>query len=344
MIFSPRLGTKQLAELSHRLAVELEAGIDLRRIWQREAENARGLQAGPVAAVRDAVAHGDALAEALARTDRFVPRMYLEMVRVGEKTGKLAEVFHNLSRYYRHRVDLRRALLLAMTWPMIQLVIALFVVGVLIWVAGVIGQQGVEIDFLGLGLVGTPGLVIYLNILVGLAVVGMLLAALARRGILPVDRAKTALMRLPLVGSSLKKLAVARIAWAMHLVMNVEMDMRQAIPMVLQAADNEYFGRHADDIVNDVVSGQPLPVAFRRTGAFPVEFVEALEVGDESGRTVEAMGRLSQRYEEESRDALRMLAIVAGLLVWAFVAAIIILLIFRIFGFYVGEIRKATEM
>jgi type IV pilus assembly protein PilC len=344
MFLSPRLGTKQLAELSHRLAVELEAGIDVRRIWQREAENARGSRHGQFAAIRDAVARGDSLAESLARTGRFLPRTFLEMVHVGEQTGKLAEVFHSLSRYYRHRVALRRAMFIAMTWPMIQLVITLFVVGVLIWVAGVIGQRGTEVDFLGFGLVGTSGLIVYLNILVGLAVAGMLLTALARRDILPVDRMKTALMHVPPVGASLKKLALARIAWAMHLVLNVEMDMRRAIPMILQAAGNDYFGRHAEDIVGDVVAGQPLHVAFRRTGAFPMEFVEALQVGDESGRTVEAMGRLSQRYEEEARDALSVLATVAGFLVWALVAALIILLIFRLFGFYVGTIRDAAGM
>ena len=40
MSLSPRISSKDLGELSHRLAVETESGIDIRRTWQREAESA----------------------------------------------------------------------------------------------------------------------------------------------------------------------------------------------------------------------------------------------------------------------------------------------------------------
>ena len=45
MFLSPRLSAKALGELSHRLAVETESGIDIRRTWQREAESAPAARA-----------------------------------------------------------------------------------------------------------------------------------------------------------------------------------------------------------------------------------------------------------------------------------------------------------
>ena len=42
MFFQPQLSNKALTELCHRLAVETDSGIDIRRTWQREAEMARG--------------------------------------------------------------------------------------------------------------------------------------------------------------------------------------------------------------------------------------------------------------------------------------------------------------
>ena len=61
-MLQPQLSNKALAELCHRLAVETDAGIDIRRTWQREAESARGRLQPYFAQVRDAVAHGDSLA------------------------------------------------------------------------------------------------------------------------------------------------------------------------------------------------------------------------------------------------------------------------------------------
>ena len=70
----------------------------------------------------------------------------------------------------------------------------------------------------------------------------------------------------------------------------------------------------------------------------------ALQVAEESGRVVESMDRLSRRYEEEAELALRTLTVVAGFLVWALVAAIIIWMIFRLAGFYIGTINEALQM
>jgi type II secretory pathway component PulF len=67
-------------------------------------------------------------------------------------------------------------------------------------------------------------------------------------------------------------------------------------------------------------------------------------VAEESGRVVESMERLSQRYEEEAESAVKALAIVFGTLVGLLVMGIIALMIFRLAGFYFGTINQALEM
>ena len=109
-------------------------------------------------------------------------------------------------------------------------------------------------------------------------------------------------MRLPGIGSSLEKIALSRLAWALHLTLNVEMDLRRVVPLVLRATGNDHYIRHTDQIVADVAAGHPLHVAFARSGAFPATFIDALAVAEESGQTVESMDRLSKRYEEEAED------------------------------------------
>lgn len=343
MVYEPRLSSKALSELCHRLALEADAGIDIRRTWQREAETARPRFRGQFAHVRDAVAGGDSLTEAMIGTGRMFPALMLEMVHVGEQTGTLGHVFARLAEHYRRQHQMQRAFLVAIAWPVFQLVAAIVVIGLVIWVLGVIAQRndGRPIDILGLGLIGNRGLLIYVNLVIvfGLCLAGLIFAM--RRGMLWTRPLQRTLIRLPGVGPCLRRLALARLTWALHLTLGAALDLRRVVPLVLRATGNDYYEQHTERAVALVATGHPLYQALGHTGAFPPEFIDALEVAEESGQTVESMERLSRRYEEEADAALRTLTTLLGFAVWAVVAALIIFMIFRIAAFYIGAIQGA---
>jgi type II secretory pathway component PulF len=267
------------------------------------------------------------------------------MAHVGEQTGTLGQVFHRLESHYRRQVQAERIFLGAIAWPMIELVLAIVVIGILIWVLGVIAaRNGQATDILGFGLVGTRGLIIYINfiIAVSLCIAGLVIAI--RRGALWTRPLQRAIMALPGIGPALQKIALARVAWALHLGLNVDMDLRQVVPMVMRATGNDYYIRHSPEVVASVAAGSPLHVAFRKTGAFPPTFLDALAVAEESGQIVESMDRLSKRYEEEAEIAVKAIAVILGVAVALLVMGIIVLMIFRLAGFYVGTLNDALEM
>jgi len=345
MFLQPQLSNKALTELCHRLAVETDSGIDIRRTWQRETEMARGRFHLYFAKIRDAVAKGDSLSSALASSDGLFPPLFLEMTHVGEETGTLGRVFHRLESHYRRQVQAQRIFLGAIAWPMIELAFSIFVIGVLIWILGVIPTSGGKpIDPLGFGLIGTRGLIIYANFIVavGLCIAGIVIAL--RRGMLWTRPLQRAMMYIPGIGAALKKIALARLTWALHLALNVEMDMRRVVPLALRATGNDYYVQHTNQVVTDAAAGHPLHVALGRSGAFPADFLDALAVAEESGSTVESMERLSKRYEDEAELAIKALAVVLGIAVAALVMGIIVLMIFRLAGFYIGTINEAVEM
>jgi type II secretory pathway component PulF len=345
MLLQPQLSNKALAELCHRLAMETDSGIDIRRTWQRETEMARGRFHPYFAQVRDAVAKGDSLSAALQKTGSVFPPLFLEMSHVGEETGTLGRVFHRLENHFRRQVQAQRIFLGAVAWPMIELAISIFVIGVLIWILGAIPQRaGNPIDPLGWGLIGTRGLVIYANfiIAIGLCIAGLVVAV--KRGMLWTRPLQRGLMRLPGIGKALQRIALARLTWALHLALNVEMDMRRVVPLALRATGSDYYIRHTNQVVADVAGGHPLHVALGRTGSFPADFLDALAVGEESGQDVESMERLSSRYESEAETAIKALAVILGVMVAALVMGIIIYMIFRLAGFYIGTINEAVEM
>lgn len=345
MFSHPRLSNKALAEFCHRLGVETEAGIDIRRSWQREAETVRGRAQPYIAGVRDAVIRGESLSAALADTGRVLPPLFLEMVRVGEETGTLGRVFHRLSNHYRRQSQMERAFLAGIAWPVMQLLAAMMVIGLLIWMLGFVAQRnhGQPIDPLGFGLIGTRGLLIYSAFILTVAACISGLVVAMRRGVLWTRPIQHAVFRIPGVGPCLEKLAIARLAWALHLTLNSAMDLRRIVPLALRATGSDNYVRHTDQIVAEVAAGHPLHIAFGRTQAFPTDFIDALAVAEESGRVVESMGRLSQHYEEEAATALRTLTVLAGFVVWALVAVVIVFLIFRLASFYVGAIDDALN-
>jgi type IV pilus assembly protein PilC len=342
----PQLSNRALAELCHRLAVETDSGIDIRRTWQREAEMARGRAKPLFERVRDSVAQGDSLSAALGRTGSLMPPLFLEMASVGEQTGTLSRVMRRLESHYRHQVQAQRLFLGAIAWPMLELTFSIFVIGLLIWILGIIAQRnnGQPIDILGFGLVGTRGLIIYINFII---VVAFCIAAVifaVKRGALWTRPFQRALIRIPIIGRAFEKIALSRLAWALHLMLNVEMDLRRLVPLALRTTGNDYYVQHTNQIVADVGRGDPMHLAFSRTHAFPVEFIDALTVAEESGRIVESMERLSNRYEEEAESAIKTLSVAFGWLVGACVMGIIVMLIFRLAGFYFKTINDAINM
>lgn len=348
MIGSARVNGKRLADLCHRLAISTESGIDIRRTWQREAENARGKPAEAFKLVRDSVAAGETLSDAIAETGGTFPRLFREMTQVGEQTGSLAEVFHRLSDHYQQQFEMMRELRRRLAWPMMQLAAALVIIGLMMVVLSVLGLKrinGQPIDILGFGLTGMQSLAVYIQmiLLAGLAI-GLLIVAF-RNEAFGSGFLQRLLMQIPSVGPAVQKICLARMTWAMHLTLNVEMDLRQLIPLVLRATGSEYYTRCSNQITSLVAAGNPMHEAFSAAGIFPHHFLESLQVAEESGQLVESMSRLSKQYQEEADSAIDTLSTVFSFAVWGLVMVIIGAMVIRLFKVvYVDAINDALNL
>ena len=345
MIGQPRIGTKPLATLCRRMATSLGAGVDVRSVLAREANSARGAGRSRFAEISNGVHRGTSVSDSIDGTGKYFPEFFRRMVKVGEQSGHLAEVFRQLAEHYEQQVRLRRVLLVSLTWPLIELTLALGVVGILIYVMGAIEQLAkANIDILGFGLTGGEGLTTYLAILAGIAFALFLLYRATTRGVLWVSPVQRLLMYVPKLGTALETFAMARLAWAMHVSLNSGMDLRNAMRLSLRNTQNVLYTQHIDGVLRAIRSGREIHEALAETGAFPVHFIDAVQVGEQSGELVESMGILSAHYQDEARAAMNTLTVLFGLAVWGLVVAVIIFLIFRVFGFYAGVLNDALEM
>jgi type II secretory pathway component PulF len=343
MFLSPHIRLKPLVELCHRLAIATSAGIQDRTIWQQEANRGGPTQRAVVAQLKDSLARGESIADALAKTGEFFPPLFKHLVAVGDASGQLDRTYKRLGEHYDHVLAARRAFWGALAWPAIQLAISVFVIGLLIYVLGVIQPAGgPAYDPLGFGLLGTRGLVIYLNLVILAAIAVLLAVESARRGAHWVRALERVAMRLPLVGPAFETLSLSRFTWALQLVLDTPMDLRKALPLALDATANARYSQHGPAVARAIGEGMTLHAALASTGAFPRDFLDAVHVGEQSGMIVETMRRQADNYHERARAALSILAQTLGYIVWALVAALIIVLIFRLYGSYIGTINSLS--
>lgn len=345
MIGQPQLGTKGLSGLSRRLAISLSAGVDVRNVWTREANAAHGAARRAFTSIRDDVAQGVSFGDAIDATGDFFPEFFREMVRVGEESGQLPEVFRQLADHYEHQLLMRRVFLAAISWPMIELALALGIVGLVIFIMGAIPQLANSgIDMLGLGLKGTSGLIIYLAVLAAIGGVAYGLYRATVRGALWAAPLQQLMMRIPQLGKALETFALARLSWAMHVTLNSGMDLRKALALSLRSTQNVFYTQHIDRVLKSVRAGNEINEALGRTGAFPLMFIDAVAVGEESGMLSETMANLSKQYQAEAKLAMTIITAILGFLVFVLVAGIIIFFIYQIFmNAYLGPINDALK-
>ena len=347
-MFSSRIKSPRLAQHCRRVGSSLEAGLEIRRVMQQEVERAQARERASMQQIQQSIAGGSSVSEAYAAVDGFLPPLVKGMVQVGEMSGRLDEAFLRMADHYERQISLRRTFLAGIAWPMIQLVAALAVIGFLIWVMGALGDSltGLDdkpVDFLGLGLRGNRGLLIYVSVVAGIAIGGVLLFKAATASAAAFRPLQRMLMALPVIGTSIRSLALSRLAWTLAVTTNTSMDAAKCITLAIRNAQNVVYAGTIEPITAIIQQGRPMAEALRSTGEYPSEFVDALEVGEDTGQLSEAMERMSRHYEDQAKAALAALAVFSGFAVWGLVAAFIVFVIIRLALWYVNQIYSVLD-
>ena len=338
MAFTPQMPTKLLAEILGRMALSLAAGIGVRRAWKGEVERVPRRWRGAMEAVGQALGAGESLSEAMTLAGETFPPLIRGMVSVGERTGHEAETLRELARMLDQVERTRRAFVGGLVWPGFQLAIAILVIGFLIWVAGGIrDEQHKPIDILGFGLVGSAGLAAYLSIVAFLAIAGvvagrMAVASWRRSGIV-----RRVVSPLPVIGAAARAAEAAAWCRAASLASAAGLDAGTLVRLGATVAPG--IPLDADRVARRLREGATLADTLRESGGFPPTLIEGVIAGELTGNTAEVLDRLARDYDEEARQKFEASAQVAGFVVWGLVAALIALVIFRIFSFYVGAIQ-----
>jgi type IV pilus assembly protein PilC len=340
------LSLKTMADWCRGLGSPLRAGLSLKEALKLASRNGTGEIRALNEKLSERIDAGDELAEALETLPVKVPPLFYAMALVGTKTGRFPEVLRELESYFRFQLQLKREFLQQIFWPIMQLILAIFIVAGMLLLIGALSTPAPghkPFDPLGFG-VGVPGATKWLVLCFGSLAFLAVMYRLARTVLGWGDRVDYFLLRVPVLGPCLLSLTMSRLCLAMRMTMDSSLSISKTIPLSLDATDNQALIKLSPTIVHAVrKEGMDLADAFAAHPVFPEEFLHVLRTAETAGSIPEEMGRLSEHYNEQSRLQMALLNQAAGWAVWGMVAALLVFLIFRMALAYIGMLNEAVK-
>lgn len=344
------VSARTLAVFSRQMAGLINAGLPLMRTLAILIEQTDDKRLQPaLVQVQADVESGSSFSAALARHPQTFPPLMLSIVKVGEAGGFLGSALTSIADNYQRDAELQNKIRAAITYPAIVLFIA--IVGVLIMVTFVVPIF--EGMFKGLGSslpLPTQILVTISNnmwwIIPGIVLV-VIVAVIwwrANRHTLQyrkvVDPIK---LKMPVFGKLTTKIAVARFARNLSMMLNAGVPIIQALSIVGQASNNWKIEEAVRDVQESIRQGRSFAAPLAKAEVFPAMVPQMVSVGEESGTLVDMLSSIADFYEDEVETATAQLSstiepiLIVGLGI--VIGGMVISLYLPIFTLY-GELAK----
>jgi len=325
----------------------LHAGVDIKKALKTASANSRDTRlTTTVADVQSSIRKGDDLTNAFRLHERRYPNLFLDLLNVGELTGKLPEIFDALADYYEASTKRLQEFRSQIAWPVLQLVAAVLIIGFVIYILGIIGtaNPGAEpMDILGLGLMGTRGAMIWFGFAFGSAFAGWMLYIIATRTTAGREALHPFLMVIPGVGYCMRTFAIARFSWCFALTQQAGMSIKPSLKASLKATANGAFIAAIPGVWQELKEGQTLTEALKSSRLFPVEYLHVVDTAEQSGTVPEALDRLSHTFDEDAHRAMTWLTSMIARGIWGLVALFIGFIVINFFLTYIEMINSFSS-
>jgi MSHA biogenesis protein MshG len=287
--------------------------------------------------LRESLDSGRELSAAMRRHPEVFSAFYLSMVRVGEMTGRLEEVFLRLFDHLEFDRSMRERVKTATRYPtfvVAAIVGAIAIVNVFVipQFVKVFASFHVELPLMTRILIaGSAFFVAYWPLmLVGAAAVVMVLRAWVATpaGRYAWDMRK---LRLPLAGKIIVKGTMARFARSFALAQRSGVPIVQVLTLTAQTVDNAYLAARIEQMRDGVERGESILRTSVTAGIFTPVVLQMIAVGEESGRLDELMDEVAQMYEREVDYELKTLSSQIEPILIAFLGIMVLVLALGIF-------------
>ncbi len=309
------VGTTDLLMFSRQMYALLKAGVPILRalVGLHDSAPNPALRTA-LKGVQDNLQGGRELSAALQNQHGVFSPFYVAMVKVGETTGQLEEIFLRLYHHLEFQEHMRNQVKAALRYPIFVLgvmftalaVINLFVIPVF---AKVYESFGAKLPAVTRGLIAFSHFTVNYWWLIALALAGAFIAfnnwAGTPLGRLAWDRRK---LRFPIAGKIIMRATLARFARSFALALRSGVSAVQALTLVGQVVDNAFVADRIEKMRESVERGEDLLRAATRSEVFTPVALQMIMVGEESGSLDDMMDEVADLYTREVEYDLKNLS------------------------------------
>ena len=302
---------KELSVFTRQLATTLTAGLPLIRIVHvihRETKNRRLAQM--LEGVGQALQKGMGFSQALEQYPKYFDMMYINMVRVGERSGSLPECVTRLAELMEREITLRRKVKSAMTYPVFVLVFTCLITYLMM--AFLMPKLTPTFESSGLNIPVDYPLTQFLMdaskfatswdkmgvlaLLIVVLLVGLKFAVGTVKGGWFFDYLK---LNAPFIQTFIRNVVAARFARSFSLLLQSGIPLVDALGLVARASGNEEVSRKLNRSAKEITEGQGITTTLRNSEVFPDMLIQMSAMGEEAGSLPEMMSRVADYYDEE---------------------------------------------
>ncbi len=330
---SSRISQRDLLALTQQLATLFEAGLPLDRALAILEELAPTPRVKAIVSdLLNSVRGGASLSEGLAKHHpRPFSRLYINMVRAGEKGGVLEVTLRRLSEFLETRAAFTDAVVSALAYP---LVITTVGAGAIVFLLTFVIPRFATI-FADLGQAIPLPTQILMSISGGLRTYWWVGVLAVSAGVLawrmwtstPQGRLQwdQRILKLPLVGRLATKVETARFARTLGTMLRSGVPVLGALAVVGDMMTNQAIGRAVERLADGVKRGGTVAAGMKEHTPFPMLAIHMVRVGEETGRLEDMLMKVAETFETDVRAELKR---VLGLLEPAIILAMGVLVAF----------------
>jgi len=328
--FAGRAGRRELRAFTLHLATSLSAGIPvIPALRDFESETKSGAFRDVISDLREEISSGAQVSEALVKHPEVFSEVYIAMISAGQESGNLAEAFAELVDYLEWFDDLQGKTKQAMVYPAILLlgVLSLFLLMMLYVLPRFLGLfEGMEVQLPSLTrnvMSVFDNFSVWWPLYVGLvisSVMGWNLLYRTERGRFAID---TLMLRLPVVGGFVHKLALSRFSRHFSLLFASGTDLLRLLLLLRKVVGNAVLAKELTMIHDRVTTGETLASSFALSPWFPPLIQRLVAVGEKTGQLDKTLQKAAEYLDKEIPRALKQAFMILEAIIIAILGGLI---------------------
>ena len=261
----------------------------------------------------DDIQGGSSISEAMSKQPDVFSKFFVNMVRSGEESGKLDEVFSYLASYLERNYELASKARSALIYPIFVLVaffgvLVLMLTVVIPKLSAILKETGQELPIYTKAIIAVSDLLINYGIFI---LIALIVGAISVWYYLRTGQGKAGFARfqlsIPYVGVLYRKLFIGRMLDNFETLLSSGVSVIRTLELTADVIDSEIFRQILTESIEAVKGGSSISESLSRYEDIPGLVVQMIRVGEETGKLAFVLKTLSRFYKKEVDTAIETL-------------------------------------